>query len=226
MTRFLTIGVSAIALTGLTACIPIPIKGNVSFVATEVTADSAPLERLGATEGMAILSRNGSAGDGGIAACVSDAFAKASPGTRIVPAKQVREAIGGTLAGAKSMAADGEIAQAMRSAQTAPALAALGLRYVTFIEGATQSSGARSAGCATYVCEDISDKRTRIEATIWNATTGDKLAMRRTETAGQTSTVGTIGIAVYTYAPTEATACKDMAGKLAHDVSGREYPAQ
>jgi hypothetical protein len=50
--------------------------------------------------------------------------------------------------------------------------------------------------------------------------------MHRSETTGQTSTVVTIGIAVYTYAPTEATACKDIAGKLAQDVAGGEYPAK
>jgi hypothetical protein len=35
MTRFFTIGAPAVAFAALTACIPIPIKGNVSFVATE-----------------------------------------------------------------------------------------------------------------------------------------------------------------------------------------------
>jgi hypothetical protein len=206
-------------LTGLAGCIP--FKGDVNVYGAPVGPAARP---LAAGDGIAILAQGGAAEDSAIAGCVKSAVADASPATRIVPAKEFRKAVGGILAGAKTMLTDEETGRAFREAMASSALADSKLRYVFMVSGATDDRNWHDSATAG-VGVGSSEKSTHIEAAAWDAATGEKIDSFSTSTSGHPTMVMIAFITFWEYAPTESAACKDMARKILRYVSGENSAA-
>src|SRR5262249_41099042 len=154
--------------------------------------------------------------DDSMAACVRSAVANASPSTRIIQLDQFRPVAGGALAKPAPLIGAASIADGLRSASATPAFAALNVRYLFMVEGATEMPNQKDEGGGlggVPIFDTSHNKRTHIGVTGWDAKTGQKLASFTTDSAGFEDfvSVGLI-INVLEYARTESTACKDMAG--------------
>ena len=211
----------SVALTVLGACIPIPKA--VSLSGSSFQGSPVP---LAADEGIVILSVNDWASTDSMAACVRDAVAGSSRATRIVPLDQFRSAAGGIFATPDVLTGEEtpyvlnvltgeEIGDALRRARSAE-FAALKLRYVFVVEGATVTSEIDKFGypIVTVVGRWSADKRTDIQVTVWDAIDGRRLESIATSASG-VEAITFVGLySLWGYAPTESRACRDIAGKI------------
>ncbi|HVM81815.1 MAG TPA: hypothetical protein VMU06_22535 [Stellaceae bacterium] len=213
----------ALIAAALVGCVP--IKGKVSLQSgSEISGGG---ERLREGEGIAILGAS-RAGDDEIAKCVREALAAASPATRIAPAEKLRSSAGGALASANAAQSEQEIGRALQEAIASHAISDLALRYVYTVEGATGEDGYTQTMGNTFATAGVgvfgSTKFTHIEATVWDAATGHRLGLLKSWASGRVSTVIILPIGFYTYAPTESTACKEMAGQILRHLDGEVGP--
>lgn len=207
--------VASLALLALTGCIP--IKGEVSLNSSGTGIGVSP-RPLVPGDGIAVLAESGADDDDGIALCVRDAVARASPAIRIMPAKQVRTAAGGLFGNAKAALNFEEISRTLHDASARSSFVALKLRYVFTVTGKTEDRNWHDSA-TSFIGYGSSRKSTNIEAVAWDAATGERLQSFQVDASGNPSLliIGVLGILEYT--PTESAACRDIGGQLARSLS-------
>jgi hypothetical protein len=203
----------------LPACVPIPMKGDVSAASTPVLTSLA--EPLDASEGIVILGRT--TADDGIADCVRNALAKASPHTRIAAGDVFRAASGSAPAKPDGPVDDNAVETVLREAAVQRSVGEHAIRYVFFIEGKTEDINFTSTG-TMGVGAGSSDRTTTIAATVWEAPSVRRIGQFTASASGHPNMLLIALILFYEYAPTEGTSCARMAGDIQHFLASGYTP--
>ena len=226
------------ALVTVSACIP--IRNDVTLNGSLPQMSATP---LGADEGIAVIGWGGPPDETSesfllakdaarhararwrsgerMAACVRDAVADSSRPARIVQPDEIGPASADFFGARDTLLSDEKISDVFRSATTSSSFAALRARYVVMVGGSTQTSGEwHSHGGGMPVGAFGHKKRTYIRADIWDAIKGTKLESLWTDASGAEEVLSAaLVINFWNYAPTESTACKDMADKILNHLS-------
>jgi hypothetical protein len=226
------------ALVACSACIP--IRNDVSL---NGTFPQMPVMQLNADEGFAIIGWGGlpdamsesflissdaernargrwRSGED-MATCVRDAVSDSARPARMVEPDAIHPAAPGLFATQNALLTEDAVSNALRDAAASPTFAALNIRYAVLVGGSTQESDHwNSSGGGVPVAGFGHKKRTHIQADVWDLMTGRRLESFFTDAAGAVE-VFSAGLVINTlnYAPTEATACKDMADKILNYLS-------
>jgi hypothetical protein len=156
-----------------------------------------------------------------MATCVRDAVSDSVRPARMVELSEIRPAAPGFLATQNALLTEDAISITVRNAAASPAFAALKIRYAFLVGGSTENSDHwNSSGGGVPVAASGHKKRTYIQTDVWDLMTGSRLESFFTDASGAEE-IFSAGLVINTlnYAPTESTACKDMADKILNYLS-------
>lgn len=235
--RLLQTVVCVATLIGSSACIPIrndvTLNGNLPQMSAKPLSAEDGIAIIGwggppdATSETFLLAKDAARHARGrwrsgerMAACVRDAAIDSARPARIVEPDKDRSASAGPFGTHDALLTDEAISDALRSVAVS-SFAGQGVRYVFLVGGSTRTSEHwHSSGGGVPVAAEGHKKRTYIQADVWDAMKGTKLDSFWTDASGvEEFFSAALVLNTLNYAPTESTACKDMADKILNYLS-------